>query len=454
MGRGGDEGEIEEYGERCRVKGKTKTTMERSFISPVWSPLKKAGFRFAFIFFSLIIIIQNNGAYPFWELLMQYPTTLLHKFIPWVGKHILHLSYDITVFTNGSGDTTYDYVVVFVILVTAAIGAIVWTLADNQRKNYQTLYYWLTVAIRYYVALMLINYGLFKIIKLQFPYPDFSRLTETYGDSSPMGLAWTFLGFSKGYNLFMGFAEVAAILLLFRRTMTFGAIITLMTAANVMAVNYFYDVPVKILSTTLVLMSLFLLLRDADRIFRFFMTGQAVSLPSIKAPAFSKKWMRIARISLKALIIGYCLIFIPYQLKQSEKQYGDKAPKPKLYGLYKADTFIRNNDTLPPLTTDAVRWKALIIEWEDYASVQYMTGSTSYYTTAVDTVARKIDFRSNNDTSLKYTFLYNMPSPGRLEFNGVIQKDSVHIVMTRKDKKDFELTGREFNWINEYPYNR
>jgi hypothetical protein len=72
-----------------------------------------------------------------------------------------------------------------------------------------------------------------------------------------MGLAWAFLGFSKGYILFMGLAEICAGLLLFRRTMTFGAIITLMTAMNVMAVNYFYDVPVKILSTHLVLMTLF-----------------------------------------------------------------------------------------------------------------------------------------------------------------------------------------------------
>ena len=67
-----------------------------------------------------------------------------------------------------------------------------------------------------------------------------------------MGLAWTFLGFSKGYNLFMGVAELMAGLLLFRRTVAIGAIITLMTTANVMAVNYFYDVPVKIVSTALV----------------------------------------------------------------------------------------------------------------------------------------------------------------------------------------------------------
>ena len=221
-----------------------------------WSLFELIGFRFSFIYLLLYIIIQNNGAYPFWGGLMSYPTKLLQKFIPWVGDNILNLSYEITTFTNGSGDTTYDYVIVFVIFVTAVFGSILWSILDRRRVNYTKLYYWLTVAVRFYVGLMLINYGLVKVIKLQFPSPSFYRLLEPYGDSSPMGLAWTFLGFSKGYNLFMGIAEVAAVLLLFRRTLTFGLIITLMTTANVMTVNYFYDVPVKLLSTHLVMCTL------------------------------------------------------------------------------------------------------------------------------------------------------------------------------------------------------
>ena len=224
-----------------------------------WSSFKKIGFRFLFIYISAFMIFVNNGAFPFWSYVMELPNKWLQMFIPWVGKNILNLSYDITVFTNGSGDTTYDYVIQLCILVIAFVGAIIWTLIDRNRSHYKTLYYWLTTGVRYYIALMLISYGMYKVIQLQFPYPGFYRLTQAYGDSSPMGLAWTFLGFSKGYNMFMGLAEVAAALLLFRRTVTVGAIITLMTTANVMAVNYFYDVPVKIVSTHLVLLTLFLL---------------------------------------------------------------------------------------------------------------------------------------------------------------------------------------------------
>ena len=134
---------------------------------------------------------------------MSKPTEWLHQFIPWVGDLVFGV--EITTFTNGSGDTTYDYVLSFVMLVLAVVGGAIWSLLDRNKLSYVKLYYWLSVAVRFYVGLMLINYGLVKVIKLQFSYPSFHKLLQDYGDSSPMGLAWTFLGFSKGYNLFIGY---------------------------------------------------------------------------------------------------------------------------------------------------------------------------------------------------------------------------------------------------------
>ncbi len=428
--------------------------MENTLISPEWNIYRKISFRFVFIFFGLFIIITNNGAYPFWYLIFSYPTEVLHLLIPWIGKHILRLSYDITVFSNGSGDTTYDYVIVFTSFVIALLGTIVWSFLDRKRANYDTLYYWLTVAIRFYIGLMLIQYGMVKVIKLQFPEPNIYRLTQYYGDSSPMGLAWTFLGFSKGYNIFMGLAEIAAVLLLFRRTMTMGAIITLMTTSNVMAVNYFYDVPVKILSTALVIMTIFLLLKDADRLFRFFFTGEAVSLPVIKAPVFTQKWMRIMKLAVKTLLMGYVLIYGFIEVLAARKEYGDLAPKPKLYGIYNVDLFIKNNDTIPPLTTDSVRWNQLVIEWEGYARVPHMVDSTSRFLTKLDTLSHKFDFTYRDDSTMKYLFTYELTEPDKFNLTGSFQEDSVSIFMTRKDLKSFQLTNRGFNWINEYPFNR
>lgn len=420
----------------------------------LWNLPKKIAFRFFFIFFLLFILIQNNGAFPLWGVVMSPFTELLHQFIPWVGEHILQLPEKITVFTNGSGDTTYDYVIVFTIFVVAVAGTLIWSLLDRNATDYKTLYYWLTVAIRFYVGLMLINYGLVKVIKMQFPYPGFYRLTQTFGEASPMGLAWTFLGFSKGYNLFMGIAEVAAVLLLFRRTMTFGAVITLMTTANVMAVNYFYDVPVKILSTALFVMTAFLLAGNVEQLFRFFFSGEAVKLPKIQLPEKLKdKGFRIARIALKSVLIGYALIFGAIQVSGYARQYGENAPKPGLYGLYTVDTFILNQDTLPRLLTDTLQWKELHMERVGSARVKYMNDRALGLSASLDTVAGSLELVSRDSTK-RYAFRYDIPEETRLRLTGNIDQDSVIILFKRQDKNDFLLMNRGFNWINEYPFNR
>lgn len=428
--------------------------METTLTYESWTSVQKIAFRFAFLAIGLFILIENNGAYPFYDVIMAYPGELLHIFIPWVGKNILHLSYDITVFTNGSGDTTYDYVILFVILCLSVTGTIIWSLLDRNRDNYSKLYYWLTVAVRFYVGLMLFNYGMYKVIKMQFPFPGVGRLVQPYGNSSPMGLAWTFLGFSKGYNLFMGLAEVAALMLLFRRTVTVGAIITLMTTANVMAVNYFYDVPVKIVSTSLVVMTLFLLLPDLKRLFKFFFTGEAVSLPVMPAPAIRKKWLKITGYSLKYVVIAYAVVVGSIELVSASREYGDAAPKTPLYGAYFVKSFVVNHDTLPPLTTDSTYWKHLIIQWGEYAQIRFLNDSTRGYSMKIDTVARTLYLKQRLDTTNKSLLAYQMVDEKNMHLKGTIKNDSVSILLKRKTEKDFLLMKRGFRWINEYPYNR
>ena len=386
---------------------------------------------------------------------MKYPTEILQFAIPWIGKHILHLSYEITVFTNGSGDTTYDYVIVLAIFSTAIIATVIWSIIDGKRDNYVVWYYWLTVAVRFYIGLMLINYGLFKVVKLQFPSPGIYRLLQPYGESSPMGLAWTFLGFSKGYNFFMGVAELTAALLLFRRTMTAGAIVTLMTTTNVMAVNYFYDVPVKIISTALVMMTLFLLAKDAKKLFRFFFTQGPVNLSVIPGPVITKRWIRIGMMCFKFVIIGYVVVSGAIGVITMDKQYGSNAPKPKLYGAYTVGSFMMSNNPSHSHTTDSARWKLFTIEWPGFAQVKYMNDSVKGFTMKLDTVEQTIDLSLATDYSKKYYFKYEIPDTSHFILRSKMTSDSVSIFFNkRNDLETFRLMNRRFNWINEYPYNR
>ena len=155
----------------------------------------------------------------------------------------------------------------------------------------------------------MLSYGFVKVFKLQFPFFSPDRLLEPYGNSSPMGLAWNFFGFSKGYNYVMGFAELSSgFLLLFRRTTTLGAIVTFVVAGNIMAINYCFDVPVKLLSTALVVMALFLLAKDIHRLINFFFLNKPTNAANITAPVFRKKWQNITTVILKYGLILYVVI--------------------------------------------------------------------------------------------------------------------------------------------------
>lgn len=421
-----------------------------------WNTIEKVLFKFFFIFFSIFILVENNGAYPFFRLVYWAVESTMHVFIPWIGKNILGLSVPITIFTNGSGDTTYDYVLVLFALVTAFSGSIVWTALDKNKKSYPTIYYWLTVAIRFYVGFMLINYGFSKIIKLQFPYPSLSRLVEPYGSSSPMALAWTFLGFSQGYNLFMGVAEVLAVLLLFRRTMTAGAIITLMTASNVMAVNYFYDVPVKIISTSLVVMCLFLLSRDVPRLFRFFFTGQAVSLPVITRPESKRKWLRTSLRVGKILLVIYVMIGYPISTLDAynRSRYPGDGPKPPLYGAYRVERFVLGEHKMISPSEDTTVWRQIIVGLFERAQVKFINDSTGNYVFSPDTVNHKITMFPDAGTGSTYQFKYHFTDADHMLWTGKVRDDSVFIEFEKRDFPQFLLMNRGFRWVNEVPFNK
>ncbi len=69
----------------------------------------------------------------------------------------------------------------------------------------------------------MINYGAVKVIKAQFPNPTLDRLLQPFGDASPMGLLWTFMGASESYNIFTGAGElIGGLLLTTRRTTLLG----------------------------------------------------------------------------------------------------------------------------------------------------------------------------------------------------------------------------------------
>jgi len=439
------------------IKPKQSPMMQSNLPAPRWGMPKRIGMLTlaAYLFFLFFDFTSSDEIFPgFIYTLVKPYVNFWNWLVPWTGSHILHLSYPITITPNGSGDTTYNYVMQLLWVVLALVTGIVWAVADRKRNSYKQLYYWVRIFTRYYFAYTLFIYGSLKIIKLQFPFPSLLRLTEPYGDSSPMALAWTFIGYSKGYNYFTGSAEVLALLLLFfRRTSLLGSLVALTIMVNIAAMNMAYDIPVKIFSLNLVCLAVFLAAHDFDRLKSIFFLHTA-ALPPHPDPRPKTRRNIIIQRALKGIYIFLTVYFTFWRAIKDSDQYGDAAPRPPLYGIYDVETFVQQGVAVPPLATDSTRWKRMIIPYEKYARVTTMPDSVKRMTITIDTTKKSLEFVPQKAPADSFLLRYNEPDKDHLLLTGAIGRDSVRILMKRFDLNKFKLVNRDFHWINEYPFNR
>ena len=410
-------------------------------------------FKFIFIFFILFVGAFPLSMIPILSITNDWITSLWQFAIPWFAATFLDLNQPITIFPNGSGDTTFNYVQVLVFAIIALTGSLLWTILDRKKQDLQRLHYWFIVILRYYVGYNMLYYGFSKIFLLQFSEPGFARLLEPIGEMSPMGLAWTFIGFSPAYTIFSGITEVIGGVLLFhRRTKFIGAIIVIGVMTNVMALNYFYDVPVKIFSTQLWLMTILIALPKLKQLF-YVLTDLKATIPNtFFTPFKNSKWKKPFLI-FKIIFALYIIIHPLIGINESIALYGPDRKLPPLYGLYEITEFKANDEVRPPLLTDTHRWRYLVIEWEGSAQVYNTNMTKTYYQTKIDTVEKTIAFNYYNDSTIVYTLNYK-PSQDSLILDGFFKTKDIEVQSKRLDKKDFPLMNRGFHWIQEYPFNK
>ena len=411
-----------------------------------WSIFKKIACLFLFYY---CLLYANSFQFfltflfePFWQLVVP-PFAKLFGYVR-----------DITVFTNGSGDTTYNYYQILLFGILAIILAGITVVVDRKRPNYETLLSWLSVLIRYYLAAQLISYGLAKLYYMQFQYPSAARLDQELGDFSPMGLLWTFMGYSKGYTMFTGTLEfIGGILLLSRYTTTLGALTTFGVMLNVMLLNYCYDVPVKLLSTHLVFMSIFLIALDGQRLLNFFVLNQPVQpflIPDIIPASYQS-----AKKIIKGIALAAYFGFAFYNMNMMSKKYGATAPKPYFAGKYQIESFERfpyfgmGKDK----EGDLDDWKVLYQTWKGQAMVKTQDEYTVYLQIETDTIQQLFKIKSNTDTSF-YELKYAWIGTDTVQINGFYENDSLNFVMVKEDVSGRLLVSRDFHWISEYPFNR
>jgi hypothetical protein len=248
----------------------------------MWNLPKRLVFRFAFCLLVLTALFESHGvllgAVPIvgrtageWLRIPMDDLTI------WTGLHVFHLAGRAATLHEASGDRALAWVAMLLILLTGAIAAAIWSVLDRRRVEYVRLLLWFRLGLSLTLGLALLPYGFIKVFPMQFPSPPLALLNEPVGNASPTLLFWSLYGLNPTFEMVLGWVEVlTGVLLMFRRTAFAGALIALGVTTNVALLDTAFDVPVKLWSFTLVVMSLGLLAPEARWLGSFFLTRNVV----------------------------------------------------------------------------------------------------------------------------------------------------------------------------------
>jgi hypothetical protein len=417
-----------------------------------WGPAKRILFRFACSYFFLYIFpfpldyFSLDGV-PFVGVGIQKYFELWHALVTWVAQHLFQV--DVTLLANGSGDSTYNYVQVFCFLVFAVAATLVWSLLDRNRRNYVRLHEWLRIYVRFSLAASMVSYGGIKIIPTQFPAPPLDRLLQPFGDASPMGLLWTFMGASWSYQMFSGAGEMlGGLLLIARRTTLLGALVCIGVLSNVVMLNYSYDVPVKLYSSHLLLMAVFLILPDLRRLANLFIFNRPAEPAAIR-PLFGNVWLNRG-----AFAFGTVLVLYITGLALSQAYEDLRAPKSPLYGIWNVEEVVIDGQAQPALASDESRWRRVIFDSPSRLAIQLANQHRIRYNLNLNPQKRLLELTKREDPKWKSALSYERLGRDRLVLAGRLDGRKVRVSLRLDAKPDFLLVNRGFHWINEYPFNR
>lgn len=236
---------------------------------------------------------------------------------------------------NGSGDGTFGYIANFSMFVVAVLIAGGLCFVRRRPVRYEALVDLMRTFLRFVLVFYLLSYGLAKtaIPPNQFAMLGDAQLNRTWGDTAPMGVVWSFIGASESYRIFGGICEVLpALLLVSRRTATLGALVSLTVMTNVAMLNYCYDVPVKLLSSHLVIISVMICTPDILRLAQFFAGNRNTLTPGLPS-VWTGTWQRWTRRIIKAIVIVVAVAMPIYNNIANTREHlaeqNENGPPPK-----------------------------------------------------------------------------------------------------------------------------
>jgi len=424
-----------------------------------WKDYEKILFRFFFIYFFLQVFPLD------WK----YYRHLLS--INWLHPQIsdvFNIAKYTPQFISGSYDARNWGLATFAdwgfIALVAIAGTIVWSLLDKGKTHYKQLYYYLRILVRYRLAIAVIAYGFLKLFAVQAPFPSVSNLNTPYGDLTTWKIFSLSLGIVPGYQSFLGAVELlAGILLLFRKTSPIGATIIIFFIGNVFMSNLAYEGGEIVYSFYLVVLALFLVAYDLQRIINLLVLNVPVSPAAL--PVSWTKQQQLIRLILKSAVILIFVLGYGFGVHRTAAKGGyhfsDHKGLEALNGLYTVTSFQVNGRLLPYSLTDTVRWQDVVFEkWatlsikvnKNYHVVNYNTedipagngessfeqsGTTGrvYYDYKADTTGHVLNLVNKSPEGQPLQLTYAIQPDQSVILSGLANGDTIRVVLEKNNKK-------------------
>lgn len=398
--------------------------------------------RFAGIFFFLYVFTLTFEYY-----LIEWWFEIIAVPFRWLAEQTGMLFFDVNLLGADEfySDSLLVFVHVFNLLLIAFIGATACSiLSSSATLSLTKLFPFTLTLLRYFVALNLLVYGFSKLYKWQFMMPEPNILYTKVGDMHRDILYWTSMGTSRSYSIFMGLVEIIpAILLLFRRTTLIGAFAAVLVMANVVAVNFGFDITVKLHSTMLLIMSLVILIPGRQRIVALF-TGKAVE--EFKYPALTiapnSKWISPA-IKVAAVVLLIAESHYPYS--KTGTYNDDVSERPAMHGAYETARvrMTTPGDTIDQYVFDPIT--RIYFHRRGYVIFENADGMMFDYPMQIDSANRIVKYGSNYEHA--FTWI-DMPNK-TLMFYGYVEQNNIEYIVRILDWEKMPLMEEEFTLIDE-----
>jgi hypothetical protein len=252
-----------------------------------------------------------------------------------------------------------DSTSMYLLLLLLFIAAVIITLLLSRIKKFslyrEKIFRILYQLFVYYLVLQLLKYGADKIFKNQFYLPEPNTLFTPIGQLEKDILYWSTMGTSYSYNIFLGSLEIlAAVLILINRTRLMGLLLSLGILLNVVAVNFSFDISVKLFASFLLFLNFHLLYPFSNRLCQLLLQKNITALPATEQASVLKKTFIVS--FLQWFVIGIIVLEVFYPFLLSGNFNGDKTPKPYLHGAYEVNYIIDGKDTLTSSSSPVKRF--------------------------------------------------------------------------------------------------